>query len=236
MTFSWWAPELAAVESIPGWLSDVEAEFLYHTARGVDGRGAIVEIGSWKGKSAAALATGLRDAGARSLVYAIDTFEGSPEHQDSRPIDTLPEFQANIASAEVASLVRPIVSTSLAAAAQFREPIAFLFIDGDHSYEHVRADFDVWSPKVIPGGIIAMHDTTAWEGPKRVVRESIYRKMRDIHLAGSITYATNAPCTVADRLRAPWLSLMGQLHIAGKRFPLPPSVKSVLRRLIVAAQ
>lgn len=38
------------------------------------------------------------------------------------------------------------------------EQIDFLFIDGDHRYEGVRADFELYSPLVRPGGIIAFHD------------------------------------------------------------------------------
>ncbi len=34
----------------------------------------------------------------------------------------------------------------------------FLFIDGDHSYEGVRKDFEMYSPLVREGGIIAFHD------------------------------------------------------------------------------
>jgi predicted O-methyltransferase YrrM len=33
-----------------------------------------------------------------------------------------------------------------------------LFIDGDHSYEGVKKDFELWSPLVRPGGIILFHD------------------------------------------------------------------------------
>jgi len=33
-----------------------------------------------------------------------------------------------------------------------------LFIDGDHSYQGVKKDFDLWSPLVRPGGIILFHD------------------------------------------------------------------------------
>jgi predicted O-methyltransferase YrrM len=36
--------------------------------------------------------------------------------------------------------------------------IDFLFIDGDHSYEGVRRDFDLYAPLVGRGGIIAFHD------------------------------------------------------------------------------
>jgi len=37
--------------------------------------------------------------------------------------------------------------------------IDFLFIDGDHSYEGVRRDFEMYGPLVRNGGIIALHDT-----------------------------------------------------------------------------
>jgi predicted O-methyltransferase YrrM len=39
-----------------------------------------------------------------------------------------------------------------------RQPIDVLFIDGDHSYNGVRADFELYSSLVRPGGIIALHD------------------------------------------------------------------------------
>lgn len=38
------------------------------------------------------------------------------------------------------------------------EPIDFLFIDGDHSYDGVKRDFELYSPLVRPGGLIALHD------------------------------------------------------------------------------
>jgi predicted O-methyltransferase YrrM len=34
----------------------------------------------------------------------------------------------------------------------------FLFIDGDHRYEGVKADFEMYSPLVRPGGLIGFHD------------------------------------------------------------------------------
>jgi predicted O-methyltransferase YrrM len=36
--------------------------------------------------------------------------------------------------------------------------IDFLFIDGDHSRDGVRQDFDMYSPLVAPGGLVAFHD------------------------------------------------------------------------------
>ena len=38
------------------------------------------------------------------------------------------------------------------------EKFDFAFIDGDHSYEGVKSDFEKYSPLVRPGGIVAFHD------------------------------------------------------------------------------
>lgn len=38
------------------------------------------------------------------------------------------------------------------------KPIDFLFIDGDHSYEGVKKDYEIYSPLVKSGGFIAFHD------------------------------------------------------------------------------
>jgi predicted O-methyltransferase YrrM len=40
-----------------------------------------------------------------------------------------------------------------------RELVEFIFIDGDHTYEAVRADWEAWSSLVAPGGIVALHDS-----------------------------------------------------------------------------
>jgi predicted O-methyltransferase YrrM len=36
--------------------------------------------------------------------------------------------------------------------------IDFLFIDGDHTYEGVKSDFEMYSPLVRAGGLVAFHD------------------------------------------------------------------------------
>lgn len=38
------------------------------------------------------------------------------------------------------------------------QPIDFLFIDGDHSYEGAQSDFETYGRLVAPDGIIAIHD------------------------------------------------------------------------------
>jgi predicted O-methyltransferase YrrM len=55
-------------------------------------------------------------------------------------------------------------------------PVDFLFIDGDHSYDGVLQDFNIYSPLVAPGGLVAFHDVSPnsaeWtEGVARFWRE-----------------------------------------------------------------
>ena len=44
------------------------------------------------------------------------------------------------------------------------EPIDFIFIDGDHTYEGVRSDFEMYKKLIRGGGYIAFHDTEYAEG------------------------------------------------------------------------
>lgn len=43
--------------------------------------------------------------------------------------------------------------------------VDFLFIDADHTYEGVRADFETFSPLVRPGGLVALHDVLPHDDP-----------------------------------------------------------------------
>ena len=49
-------------------------------------------------------------------------------------------------------------SVAHVAAIRGDRPLDFLFIDGDHEYEGVKADFELHSRAVRPGGIVAFHD------------------------------------------------------------------------------
>jgi hypothetical protein len=54
-------------------------------------------------------------------------------------------------------------------------PVDLVFIDGDHSPEAVREDWEVWSPHVCPGGHVAFHDANGRSpGPSAVVDELFY--------------------------------------------------------------
>src|SRR3989338_267412 len=167
---------------VEGWLTDEEGETLYNLAKNCTGRGVIVEIGSLKGKSTIWLAKG-SNAGNKTKIYAIDPHNGSPEHQKVfEKINTLESFKKNIKNAKVEDIVYPIVKTSEEAAASFDHSVELIFIDGNHEYDSVKKDFEIWFPKLINNGTIVFHDTTQYEGPKKVVKDNLYMSRNFRHI------------------------------------------------------
>ena len=181
------------IENVEGWLQEKEGEFLYLMAKKVSGEHAIIEIGSWKGKSTICLALGSK-AGNKAKVYAIDPHSGPLHRAIYGEVGTFEDFKRNICSAGCEDIVAPIVKTSEEAVEGWNKPVEFLFIDGAHEYEFVKLDFELWHPHLIEGGVIAFHDTTGdqSEGPKRVIEEFIFnsRNFRDIGFIDSIAFAT----------------------------------------------
>lgn len=165
------------LNAIEGWISDIEGYVLYRLARDGEGDGAIVEIGSWMGKSTAWLAAGSL-ARRREPVFAVDTFEGSPEHQGMSVLreegTTYHRFCENLERAGVLTHVEAWTASSLEAAADWdQRPIRLLFIDGEHSYEAVKADLEAWLPHVAPGGYVVFDDVIdAFPGVQRLFDEA----------------------------------------------------------------
>jgi MMP 1-O-methyltransferase len=223
------------IADVPGWLTDEEGEALYELARACTGRGAIVEIGSWKGKSTICLGLGSK-AGSSIPIYAIDP------HADYR----FGDFKANIDRAGITDLVRPIASLSQPAADDFDEPIELLFVDGSHEYDLVLEDFEKWVPKVVDGGWVAFHDTTWTAGPRKVVGHAVYRSRRfkdTRFVVGSTTVARKVPKnSFGDRVRNRYVLgvktafWVGSSAFKKQRRLLPAPVERLGRRLLRAIQ
>lgn len=122
----------------------------------------IVEIGSWMGNgSTQVFIEELQGAG--GLLYCVDHWQGNANvarHQQLvSHYNILDTFRTNVESFGGAELVKPLVMSSLEAAAILRDGFFDLvFIDGDHSYDQTASDIDVWRPKVASGGILSGHD------------------------------------------------------------------------------
>lgn len=173
-----WKDTRALLGGVEGHLADREAEWLYFAAATCRAEGEVVEVGSFKGKSAICLAKGIEVSGSGGRVIAMDphcapapTDPGLRGAQSSEP-----EMKANLARAGVADLVDVRVQYSKDAARTWQSPIRLLWLDGDHTLEGVQADFDCWTPHLSEGGILAMHDVLhRFEGPASVFLQHVLR-------------------------------------------------------------
>jgi predicted O-methyltransferase YrrM len=147
--------------------------------RQVRNRARVVEIGVAEGASAVALSEAMSQQGSLHLV--------DPYHLSRIPFLN---FAQRAAKRAVGTRVQPkvewIQSFSHDAAADWKEHVDFLFIDGDHREEAVEQDWKDWHPHVVPEGVIAFHDarlfpggwTTREYGPVRSV-DRVFRSKAD---------------------------------------------------------
>jgi predicted O-methyltransferase YrrM len=158
-------------QDVEGYLEPVEGAYLNLLAR-LSPPGVIVELGTYKGRSAICLA----QAGP---VYSVDHFQGerfenvTPEAVEAGSEDALgvhrdhyfgtyrPDTEANLARYGVAERVHLLDMDSADAAEMFRlagDRVALLFVDAAHHYNAVKRDYLAWKDLIAPGGAIAFHD------------------------------------------------------------------------------
>jgi len=160
------------IDSIKGFLADDEAAALFEHAARASAFGPVLEIGSYCGKSTIYL--GLACRANERTVYALDHHRGSEEHQQGEffhdpdlydnvagEVDTFREFRNNIRAAGLNDIVVPLVADSESASRDWQTPLAMVFIDGGHSLDAALTDYRCWTPHLMRGGILAIHDLFA---------------------------------------------------------------------------
>lgn len=154
---------------VEGYPSEAECRFLYDLACATPADGVIVEIGTYKGRSAIALAQSDR------RVFCVDRFQPEPQGFHGHPDHHAGNFSARQVIDNAARYgVVPFVITGQSAAvgADWPDicglPINLLFIDADHDFDGVKADFDAWSPYVAPDGVIVFDDSV-WPGVQQLL-------------------------------------------------------------------
>ena len=156
-------PILAEMRRIEGWLEEDEADLLIAATRlacrGGQPLGAIVEVGSYCGRSTVVLAKAARACSADARVYAVDPHDGCVGAADQGLRSVAPSrerFIRNIAAAGVTDVVELVQQRSWEV--QWSRPIGLLFIDGLHDYANVARDFAHFEPHLAPGACVAFHD------------------------------------------------------------------------------
>lgn len=149
-----------------------------------------LEVGAWCGKSAVYLGAAAEPS--TTVLYSLDHHRGSEENQDGwehfdatlvDPVDgrlnTLPTWQRTIAEAGLESTVLGLVGPSQVVAAHFAQPLDLLFVDGGHGVEVAWADYESWTPKVVVGGLLMIHDVFVNEADGGRPPYEIYRAALD---------------------------------------------------------
>jgi predicted O-methyltransferase YrrM len=164
-------PELRArAEAARGFMPADEGLALYEAGASVPDSGSpMLEIGSYCGKSSIYLGAAARER--HTVLFALDHHRGSEENQagwefhepdlvdpEIGVMDTLPRFRRTVFDAGLEGAVVALVGDSPTVGRHWRTPLSLLFIDGGHGPEPAHRDFEMWTPFVEPGGLLAIHD------------------------------------------------------------------------------
>jgi predicted O-methyltransferase YrrM len=156
-------------------MSEAELEWLAETAQSHFN---IVEVGSWKGRSSLAIAQHMRGE-----LFCVDAWIGMQDiasglESTSVRVDAARaelEFHKNLDEFVLSRKVRIVKEESIAGAEFLLKKYGegsmdWVFIDGDHSYETVKAEIVAYLPLLKRGGLMSGHDMW-FDGVYRAVSE-----------------------------------------------------------------
>jgi len=160
----------------------IEVHYFYRLGKSLP-EGNIANLGVGQGFSVAALAYGLRESGkTESLIHGIDLYRHMPEMTKSR----LEEMYKSLG---LHNYIRLYEGYTQDWADNFKNvKFIFLLIDADHYYETCKLDYEMWSPMVEVGGLMAFHDVNV-NHVDRVIEELDSTKWEQIeHIACTKTF------------------------------------------------
>jgi predicted O-methyltransferase YrrM len=116
-----------------------------------------VEIGSARGKSTCSIGLALKENGCGKL-YAIDPHVQT-DWNDDYSVDTYEALEGNITALGLNEEVQILRAFSDEVARSWNSKIDLLFIDGDHSYDGVKRDWELFVPHLTLFSVVIFHDT-----------------------------------------------------------------------------
>ena len=185
------------VSATTGYLTKREADFLVLAAAAAPAHGAVLEIGSFKGRSTVGLAYVARHYGLGAVVAVDPHTSPSATDPDLRTAhSSYEDFCANIRRAGVEDMVDHHRTFSTELAREWDRPLRLLWIDGDHTWAGAKADLDAFRAWLSEGAVVAFHDALRdFGGPTRVFVEEVLRSddFGPAGVVGSIAWAQYRP-------------------------------------------
>ncbi len=170
-------PFLAKGFLIPSHLTVAERICLFRLCK-ESGSSHCLEIGSYVGASAYFFSSALARNGSPRQLMCIDTWENDAMTEGYR--DTRKDFKFH--TQKYSKFIVSIRGYSTQVVDEVRQKINrldLLFIDGDHSYEGVKADWEAYKGFLHSGSVIIFHDYGWAEGVRRVVHEDVLPHVKD---------------------------------------------------------
>ena len=116
-----------------------------------------VELGTHTGNSYFSFCQGVQEEGLNTECFAVDTWQGDEQagHYDGKVFASV-RSNNQLNYSQFSTLYRMTFDEALG---KFQDrSVDLLHIDGLHTYETVRHDFESWLPKLTPGGLVLFHD------------------------------------------------------------------------------
>lgn len=152
----------------------------------------IIEVGSWKGRSAINMAKKMESLNIDGEILCVDTWLGSPEHwlgkedknlyaslriTNGRP-NLYDTFLNNVVANKCEKFITPFPLTSEAAYFVLKKlsvKSKMVYIDAGHEYESVTKDIEMYWQLLEDGGVMILDDYIGWSGVTKAVNEFAFK-------------------------------------------------------------
>ena len=176
----------------------------------------IIEVGSWKGRSAINMAKKMESLNINGEILCIDTWLGSPEHwldpedwwSSLRVVNGRPNiyntFLNNVVANGCQNKITPFPITSEAAYFVLKNwsvKSKMIYIDAGHEYESVTKDIEMYWQLLDDGGVMILDDYIGWSGVTKAVNEfALKNNLQPFGEDGKVVLNKNSPLKFSTKI------------------------------------